>query len=284
MGSAMSVWLPEARGPTSQCPSPSRVRSGLPARPRASVPQLPLLLPPTPSATPPSLALLATLDRELLLEELPTVSSDMDSSTLPLLSTLPPLSTLPLLTTPLSTPLPTPLPTLLPRCTPTRSPPTSTSTPLPTTTPAPTSRLPRLTTALLPGLDLTPLPSLTGAPSTSPTPPTTSRDTSPPSPTTSTLLPALLSTLLLWSMLPLWSMLLSTLPPCTVEPGKCPTSQCPSLTRVSTGPLPSPRPSEPTSLLSTTLPAPSTELTAGGDLPSLDTELSSVKKLHKQPC
>merc|ERR1711874_910510 len=125
-------------------------------------------------------------------------------------------------------------------------------------------------------------------------PPTTSRDTSPPSPTTarlstlrlslsptllplpvpsSTLLPALLSTLLL----------LSTLPPCTVEPGKCPTSQCPSLSRVSTGPPPSPRPSEPTSLLSTTLPAPSTELTAGGDLPSLDTELSSVKKLHKQP-
>merc|ERR1711913_213667 len=93
----------------------------------------------------------------------------------------------------------------------------------------------------------------------------------------STLLPAPLSTLPLWSMPP------STLPPCTVEPGKCPTSQCPSLTRVSTGPPPSPRPSEPTSLLSTTLPAPSTELTAGGDLPSLDMELSSVKKLHKQP-
>merc|ERR1711990_1007799 len=186
-----------------------------------------------------------------------------------------------------------------------RSPPTSTSTPLPTTTPAPTSRLPRLTTAPPPGLDLTPLPSLTAAPSTSPTLPTTSRDTSPPSPTTarlptlrlsplptllllpvpsSTLLPALLSTLLLLSTLPLWSMLPSALPPCTVEPGKCPTSQCPSLTRESIGPPPSPRPTEPTSLLSTTPPAPSTELTAGGDLPSLDTELSSVKKFHKQPC
>merc|ERR1711874_688202 len=126
MGATMAwsdmVWLPEARGPTSQCPSPSRVRSGLPARPRASVPQLPLSLPPTPSATPPSLALLATWDRELLLEELPTVSSDMDSPTelldteLPteLLATLLPAlsSTLPLLTTPLSTPLPTPLPLL----------------------------------------------------------------------------------------------------------------------------------------------------------------------------
>merc|ERR1711990_1052921 len=144
------VWLPEARGPTSQCPSPSRVRSGLPARPRASVPQLPPSLPPTPSATPPSLALLATLDRELLLEELPTVLSDMDSPTELLATLLPALSSmLPLLSTlpPLTMPL---LPTLLPRCTPTRSPPTSSSTPLPTTTPDPTSRLPRLTTALLP--------------------------------------------------------------------------------------------------------------------------------------
>merc|ERR1711990_729837 len=100
--------------------------------------------------------------------------------------------------------------------------------------------------------------------------------------------------LLLSFTLPLWLTVLlftipqllppSTLPPFTVEPGKCPTSQRPSLTRVSTGPPPSPRPSEPTSLLSMTLPAPSTELTAGGDLPLLDTELSSVKKLHKQPC
>merc|ERR1711981_95104 len=78
---ATSALLPEARGPTSQCPSPSRVRSGLPARPRASVPQLPLSLPPIPSATPPSLALLATLDRELLLEELPTVSLATDFPT-----------------------------------------------------------------------------------------------------------------------------------------------------------------------------------------------------------
>merc|ERR1712055_611589 len=45
----------------------------------------------------------------------------------------------------------------------------------------------RLTTAPLPGLDLTPLLSLTAAPSTSPTLPTTSRDTSPPSPTTARL-------------------------------------------------------------------------------------------------
>merc|ERR1712183_929764 len=77
--------------------------------------------------------------------------------------------------------------------------------------------------------------------------------------------------LLLSFTLPLWLTVLlftipqlpSTLPPCTVEPGKCPTSQCPSLTRVSTGPPPNPRPSWPTSLLSTTLPAPSTELTVG---------------------
>merc|ERR550519_2033026 len=92
-----------------------------------------------------------------------------------------------------------------------------------------------------------------------------------------TALPTLLPTL---STLPLWSMP----PPCTVEPDKCPTSQCPSLTRASTGPPPSPRPLVPPSPLSTTPPAPSTEPTAGGDLPWLDTELSSVKKLHQQPC
>merc|ERR1711990_747503 len=94
----------------------------------------------------------------------------------------------------------------------------------------------------------------------------------------STTLPRLLTLplsfmLLLSFTLPLWLTVLlftipqllppSTLPPFTVEPGKCPTSQCPSLTRVSTGPPPSPRPSEPTSLLSMTLPAPSTELTVG---------------------
>merc|ERR1712210_414067 len=92
------------------------------------------------------------------------------------------------------------------------------------------------------------------------------------------------STMLLPLSTPLlWSMPLSMLPPCTVELDKCPTSQCPSLTRASTGPPPSPRPSAPPSPLFTTPPAPSTELTAGGDLPLLDTELSSVKKLHQQP-
>merc|ERR1739840_39144 len=96
--------------------------------------------------------------------------------------------------------------------------------------------------------------------------------------------PLLLSMLLLSSTLLLSSMPPSMLPPCTVEPDKCPTSQCPSLTRASTGPPPSPRPSEPLSLLSTTPPAPSTEPTAGGDSPSLDMELSSVKKLLQQPC
>merc|ERR1739842_108554 len=102
-------------------------------------------------------------------------------------------------------------------------------------------------------------------------------------PVPSTMLP-LLSTPLLLSMLLLSSTLLlsSMLPPCTVEPDKCPTSQCPSLTRASTGPPPSPRPSEPPSPLSTTPPAPSTEPTAGGDSPLLDTEPSSVKKLHQQ--
>merc|ERR1719266_2004411 len=104
----------------------------------------------------------------------------------------------------------------------------------------------------------------------------------------------LLFMLLPWFTLPLWStvlqftipqlQLLSILPPCTVALGKCPTSQYPSLTRASTGPPPSPRPSEPLLLLSTTPPAPSTEPTAGGDLLSLDTELSSVKKLLQQPC
>merc|ERR1739848_762902 len=79
-----------------------------------------------------------------------------------------------------------------------------------------------------------------------------------------------------------WSMPPSTLPPCTVELDKCPTSLCPSLTRASTGPPPSPRPSEPPSPPSTILPAPSTELTAGGDLLLLDTELSMVEKIHEQ--
>merc|ERR1712203_1019652 len=91
----------------------------------------------------------------------------------------------------------------------------------------------------------------------------------------SMLLPALLSTLLLLSTPP------STLPPFTVEPVRCPTSQCRSLTRERTGPPPSPRPSEPPLPPSTTPPAPSTEPTAGGDLPSLDTELSLVKKLKQ---
>merc|ERR1712128_310075 len=97
-----------------------RVRSGLPARPRALVPQLPPSLPPTPSATPPSLALLATLDRELFLEELPTVSSATDSPTellaTDLLATDLPTESLAtdLPTESLATALPTPLPTLLP--------------------------------------------------------------------------------------------------------------------------------------------------------------------------
>merc|ERR1719420_1463023 len=94
-------------------------------------------------------------------------------------------------------------------------------------------------------------------------------------------MPLLLSMPLPWSMLLLWSMPPSTLPPCTAELDKCPTSLCPSLTRASTGPPPSPRPSEPPSQLSTTLPAPSTELTAGRDLLLLDTELSLVKKIHQ---
>merc|ERR1711922_93558 len=83
----------------------------------------------------------------------------------------------------------------------------------------------------------------------------------------------LLFMLLLLFTLPLWStvlqftipqlQLLSMLPPCTVALGKCPTSQYPSLTRASTGPPPSPRPSEPPLLLSTTPPVPSTEPTVG---------------------
>merc|ERR1719234_942794 len=89
-------------------------------------------------------------------------------------------------------------------------------------------------------------------------------------------LPALWSTPLLLSMPP------STLPPFTAEPVRCRTSPCQSLTRERTGRPPSPRPSEPPSPPSTTHPALSTELTAGGDLPTLDTELSLVKKL-KQP-
>merc|ERR1712203_793541 len=82
-------------------------------------------------------------------------------------------------------------------------------------------------------------------------------------------LPTLLPTLLLLSTPP------STLPPFTVEPVRCPTSLCRSLTRERTGRPPSPRPSEPPLPPSTTPPAPSTEPTAGGDLPLLDTELSS---------
>merc|ERR1719234_2526808 len=146
-----------------------------------------------------------------------------------------------------------------------------------------------------------------GGPSTSPTLPTTSRDMLPPSPTTARLstprlspLPTLLptplplpvpsSTLLpLSTLLPaLWStpLLLSTppctLPPFTVEPVRCRTSPCQSLTRERTGRPPSPRPSEPPLPPSTTHPALSTELIAGGDLPLSDTELSSVKKKLKQ--
>merc|ERR1719242_1795697 len=77
-------------------------------------------------------------------------------------------------------------------------------------------------------------------------------------------------------MLPLWLTVLlsttpqhqppSTLPPCTVEPARCPTSRCPSPSRESTGPPPSPRPSEPTLPLSTTPPALSTEPTVGVQL------------------
>merc|ERR1719239_1590410 len=97
--------------------------------------------------------------------------------------------------------------------------------------------------------------------------------------------------LLLSFMLLLWSTVLlftipqlqppSTLPPFTVEPVRCPTSPCRSLTRERTGRPPSPRASEPPLPPSTTPPAPSTEPTAGGDLPLLDTELSSVKKLKQ---
>merc|ERR1719234_2260032 len=145
-----------------------------------------------------------------------------------------------------------------------------------------------------------------GGPSTSPTLPTTSRDMWPPSPTTARLstprlsplptplptplpLPVPLSTLLplstplpaLWSTPLLLSTLPSTLPPFTVEPARCLTSPCPSLTRERTGRPPSQRPSEPPLPPSTTHPALSTELTAGGDLPLLDTELSLVKKLKQ---
>merc|ERR1711910_89362 len=122
--------------------------------------------------------------------------------------------------------------------------------------------------------------------STSLTLPMTLMDTSPPSPTMAKLstlrlsplpmlfptpLPtpfALLSTLwpALSSMQLLLSMLPSTLLPCTVEPAMCPTSRCPSPSRESTGPPPSPRPSEPTLPLSTTHPAPSMEPTVGVQL------------------
>merc|ERR1719180_96129 len=112
----------------------------------------------------------------------------------------------------------------LPRCTLMMSPPPSTSTPLPTTTPAPASRLLKLTTAPLPGLVPTQLRCPTEGPSTSPTLPTTSRDTWPLSPTTARLstprlspLPTLLLTPLplpvpLSTLLPL-SMLATLLPP-----------------------------------------------------------------------
>merc|ERR1711922_50009 len=128
---------------------------------------------------------------------------------------------------------------------------------------------------------------LTAAPSTSSTPPMTSRDMSPPSPTMARLSTPRLSPLPTPSLSPaplsmllpaLSSMLLSTPPLSTVELARCPTSLCPSHSRVSTGPPPSPRPSELTSPPSTTLPAPSTELTAGTDLLLLDMELSLVKK------
>merc|ERR1712228_546809 len=55
-------------------------------------------------------------------------------------------------------------------------------------------------------------------------------------------------------------------PPFTVEPARCPTSRCPSPSRESTGPPPSPRPSAPTLPLSTTHPALSTEPTVGVQL------------------
>merc|ERR1712192_155095 len=131
--------------------------------------------------------------------------------------------------------------------------PTLLPTPLPL--PVPLSTLPPLST-LLP----TPLPL--------PVP----LSTLPP---LSTLLPALWSTPLPLSTLP------CTLPPFTVEPVRFPTAPCPRLTRERTGRPPSPRPSEPPLPPSTTHPALSMELTAGGDLPLLDTELSSVKKLKQ---
>merc|ERR1711863_30622 len=126
-------------------------------------------------------------------------------------------------------------------------------------------------------------PSLTTAPSTSNTLPTTSMDTSPPSPAMARLSTLRLSPLpmLFPTPLPTPFALLSTLLPCTVEPARCPTSRCPSPSRESTGPPPSPRPSEPTLPLSTTHPAPSLEPTAGGDLLLLDMELSLVKKLQQ---
>merc|ERR1719234_598584 len=115
---------------------------------------------------------------------------------------------------------------------------------------------------------LSPLPTLLPTPLPLPVP----LSTLPP---LSTLLPALWSTPLLLSTPP------STPPPFTVEPVRCRTSPCQSLTRERTGRPPSPRPSEPPLPPSTTHPALSTEPTAGGDLPLLDTELSSVKKLKQ---
>merc|ERR1719234_2864797 len=115
---------------------------------------------------------------------------------------------------------------------------------------------------------LSPLPTLLPTPLPLPVP----LSTLPP---LSTLLPALWSTPLLLSTPP------STPPPCTVEPVRCRTSPCQSLTRERTGRPPNPRPSEPPLPPSTTHPALSMELTAGGDLPLLDTELSSVKKLRQ---
>merc|ERR1712172_271996 len=91
----------------------------------------------------------------------------------------------------------------------------------------------------------------------------------------STLLPAPWSTPLPLSTPP------CTLPPFTAEPVRCRTSPCQSPSRERTGRPPSPRPSEPPLPPSTTHPALSTELTAGGDLPLLDTELSLVKKLKQ---
>merc|ERR1712060_415272 len=87
------------------------------------------------------------------------------------------------------------------------------------------------TTARLPTPRLSPLPTLLPTPLLLPVPSTMPLPLSMP----------LLSSAPLPSSTPLpWSMPPSTLPPCTVELDKCPTSLCPSLTRASTGPPPSP--------------------------------------------